>query len=530
MSGRTSFYVTTPIYYPNGEPHFGHAYTSIACDVMARFARLDGRQVFFLTGTDEHGLKMKQSAIKEGITPQALADRNSARFRELFAALDISNDDFIRTTEPRHYAACQELWRRMADAGDIYLDSYAGWYSVRQEAFFKENETTVGPDGVRREPLGSPVEWTEEKTYRFRLSAYGEKLLAHYEANPEFILPLERRNEVVSFVKSGLEDLSVSRASLDWGVPVPGDPTHVMYVWIDALTNYITAAGFPDEGSPRYSTFWPADVHVVGKDILRFHAIYWPAFLMSAGVAIPKRIFAHGLLLSRGEKMSKSVGNVIDPFEMAREFGVDQMRYFSMREVAFGQDGNYTRESIINRINADLANDLGNLAQRSLSMIAKNCDGRVPQPGAFSPEDNTLLAAADDMIAKAREALRVQAINRYLEAVWTVVADANRYFAAEEPWAKRKTDPARMATILYVTAEVVRQVAILAQPTTTRAARHLLDLLAQPAEGRLFAALGAGSRLAPGLTLPAPTGAFPRYVDPAEAAEAAAKPKGKTKN
>jgi methionyl-tRNA synthetase len=530
MSGRTSFYVTTPIYYPNGEPHFGHAYTSIACDVMARFARLDGRQVFFLTGTDEHGLKMKQSAIKEGITPQALADRNSARFRELLAALDISNDDFIRTTEPRHYAACQELWRRMAKAGDIYLDSYAGWYSVRQEAFFKESETTVDTDGVRREPLGSPVEWTEERTYRFRLSRFGDMLLAHYEAHPEFILPLERRNEVVSFVKSGLEDLSLSRATLDWGVPVPGDPTHVMYVWIDALTNYITAAGFPDEGAPRFSTFWPADVHVVGKDILRFHAIYWPAFLMSAGVTLPQRIFAHGLLLSRGEKMSKSVGNVIDPFEMAREFGVDQMRYFAMREVAFGHDGNYTRESIINRINADLANDLGNLAQRSLSMIAKNCDGKVPEPGAFTPEDNVLLAAADDMAGKAREAMGVQALNRYLEAVWTVVADANRYFAAEEPWAKRKTDPARMATILYVTAEVVRQVAILAQPTTPRAASHLLDLLAQPAEGRLFTALGAQSRIAPGLALPAPTGAFPRFVDPTEATEAASKPKGKDKS
>ncbi|MFN3744039.1 MAG: methionine--tRNA ligase [Hyphomicrobiaceae bacterium] len=530
MSGRTSFYVTTPIYYPNGDPHFGHAYTSIACDVMARFARLDGRQVFFVTGTDEHGLKMKQSAAKEGLTPQALADRNSARFRELFATLNISNDDFIRTTEPRHYAACQELWRRMAAAGDIYLDSYAGWYSVRQEAFFKESETTVGADGVRREPLGSPVEWTEEQTYRFRLSRYSEKLLAHYEANPEFILPLERRNEVISFVKSGLEDLSVSRATLDWGIPVPGDPTHVMYVWIDALTNYIAAAGFPDESSHRFSTFWPADVHVVGKDILRFHAIYWPAFLMSAGIAVPKRVFAHGLLLSRGEKMSKSVGNVIDPFDMAREFGVDQMRYFAMREVAFGQDGNYTRESIINRINADLANDLGNLAQRSLSMIAKNCDGKVPEPGAFSPEDNALLASADDMIGKAREAMRVQAVNRYLDAVWAVVADANRYFAAEEPWAKRQTDPGRMATILYVTAEVVRQVAILAQPTTPRAAGHLLDLLGQPAEGRLFAALGAKSRLAPGLVLPPPTAAFPRYVDQSEPAEAAAKPKGKVKS
>ena len=529
MSGRNAFYVTTPIYYPNGEPHFGHAYTSIACDVMARFARLDGRQVYFLTGTDEHGLKMKQSAIKEGITPQALADRNSARFRELFAALDISNDDFIRTTEQRHYLACQTLWKKMADAGDIYLDTYGGWYSVRQEAFFKENETTVGEDGVRREPLGSPVEWTEEQTYRFRLSAYGEKLLAYYEANPDFILPPERRNEVISFVKSGLEDLSVSRATLDWGVPVPGDPTHVMYVWIDALTNYITGVGYPDENAPRFKAFWPADVHVVGKDILRFHAVYWPAFLMSAGVPIPKRIFAHGLLLSRGEKMSKSVGNVIDPFGMAKEFGVDQMRYFAMREVALGNDGNYTRESIINRINADLANDLGNLAQRSLSMIAKNCDGKVPEPGAFTAEDQKLLAAADTMVETAREAMTIQAVNRYLEAVWEVVADANRYFAAEEPWAKRKTDLTRMGTILYVAAEVVRQVAILAQPVTPRAAKHLLDMLAQPDGARQFTALGAASRLAPGLALPAPTGAFPRYVDPEEAAAAATQPKGKAK-
>jgi methionyl-tRNA synthetase len=529
MSGRKSFYVTTPIYYPNGEPHFGHAYTSIACDVMARFARLDDHQVYFLTGTDEHGLKMKQASLQAGIPPQELADRNSARFRELFATLAISNDDFIRTTEPRHYASCQALWKRMADAGDIYLDTYAGWYSVRQEAYFKENETTVGADGVRREPLGSPVEWTEEQTYRFRLSRYGEKLLAYYDAHPEFILPLERRNEVVSFVKSGLEDLSISRATLDWGIPVPGDPRHVMYVWADALTNYITAVGFPDEHAPRFEMFWPADVHVVGKDIVRFHAVYWPAFLMSAGVAIPKRIFAHGLLLSRGEKMSKSVGNVVDPFEMTREFGVDQVRYFAMREVAFGNDGNYTRESIINRINADLANDLGNLAQRSLSMIAKNCDGKVPEPGPFTPEDQTLLAAADAMVDRAREAMRTHGVNRYLDAVWAVVADANRYFAAEEPWAKRKTDLARMGTILYVAAEIVRQVAILAQPVTPGAAKHLLDMLAQPDESRLFTALGAASRLEPGLALPAPTGAFPRYVDPAAEAQPVAAPKQKNK-
>ncbi|MBI1384970.1 MAG: methionine--tRNA ligase [Rhizobiales bacterium] len=513
MGGRDPFYISTPIYYPNAEPHFGHAYTSIACDVLARFQRLDGRKVFYLTGTDEHGLKIKQSAEKEGITPQQLVDRVSRRFADLLAAFDISNDDFLRTSEPRHHASVQELWRRMAAAGDIYLDSYGGWYSVRQEAFFKESETTVGDDGVRREPLGSPVEWAEEKTYRFRLSRYQDRLLAYYDAHPDFILPPERRNEVVSFVKSGLEDLSISRASLDWGVPVPGDPEHVMYVWIDALTNYITGVGFPDETSETWRTFWPADVHVIGKDIVRFHAVYWPAFLMSAGIEPPRRVFAHGLLLSRGEKMSKSVGNVLDPFAMAKEFGVDQMRYFAMREVKFGQDGSYTKEVLVNRINADLANDLGNLAQRSLSMIAKNCGGRVPEPGPFQAADEALLAMADGMLPAAREALDRQAIHVYLETVWNVVGEANRYFAGQEPWALRKSDPARMASVLYVTAEVVRQIAVLAQPVVPASAGRLLDLLAQPAEARSFEALHPSRRLAPGTPIEKPVPVFPRYVE-----------------
>ncbi|MGD9829751.1 MAG: methionine--tRNA ligase [Hyphomicrobiaceae bacterium] len=517
MSGDRSYYITTPIYYPNAEPHFGHAYTSIACDVLARFNRLDGKRVLFLSGTDDHGLKIKQSAAKEGITPQQLVDRVSPRFAELLAAFDVTNDDFIRTSQPRHHRSVQELWRRMAAIGDIYLDSYGGWYSVRQEAYFKESETTVGPDGVRREPLGSPVEWTEETTYRFRLSRYQEPLLAYYEANPDFIGPPERRNEVMSFVKGGLEDLSVSRASLDWGVPVPGDPDHVMYVWVDALTNYITGAGFPDEAGELYRTFWPADVHMIGKDIVRFHCVYWPAFLMSAGVPLPRRVYAHGLLLSRGEKMSKSVGNVVEPFEMIRTYGVDQIRYFAMREVPFGQDGGYTPEALANRINADLANDLGNLAQRSLSMIAKNCGGVVPTPGALTAADQEILAAADGMLEAARAAFARQAIHRGLEAVWNVVADANRYFAAEEPWAKRKTDPKRMETILYVTAEVLREIAILAQPITPRGAGRLLDLLGQTAEARTFASFGEAGRLVPGTALPAPSPVFPRYVPPEEA-------------
>jgi methionyl-tRNA synthetase len=531
MSGQTKFYITTAISYPNGPPHIGHAYEAIATDTIARFERLDGKDVFFLTGTDEHGLKMKQTAVKEGITPRQLADRNSARFRAMVEALNLSNDDFIRTTEPRHYRSSEEIWRRMAKAhnGDIFKKKYAGWYSVRDEAFYGESETTVGDDGVRRGPQGSPVEWTEEDTYFFRLSAYQDKLLEHYEKNPEFILPLERRNEVVSFVKGGLEDLSVSRTTLDWGIPVPGADGHVMYVWVDALTNYITGAGFPDENAPRWH-YWPADVHVIGKDIVRFHAVYWPAFLMSAGIELPKRVFGHGFLFNRGEKMSKSVGNVVDPFDLVKAYGVDQVRYFFLREVVFGQDGNYNHEAIVNRINADLANDLGNLAQRSLSMIAKNCDGKIPEPGAFTEADKAILAAADGLYAKSREAMDRQGIKQYLDAVWGVVADANRYFAGEEPWAKRKTDFKRMETILYVTAEVVRQVAILAAPVMPGSADKLLDGLGQAADARTFAALGEAGRLKGGTPIPPPAGVFPRYVEPEAESEAAApKPKPEKK-
>jgi methionyl-tRNA synthetase len=526
MSGRQKFYITTAISYPNGEPHFGHAYEAIATDVIARFERSDGKDVFFLTGTDEHGLKMKQTAAKAGITPKELADKNTERFRRLADALDISNDDFIRTTEPRHYAASQELWRRMEKNGDIFLRAYAGWYSVRDEAFYNESETTVGDDGVRRGAQGTPVEWTEEETYFFRLSAYQDKLLAFYDANPEFILPLERRNEIVNFVKGGLEDLSISRTTLDWGIPVPRAPAdaagktgpqHVMYVWVDALTNYMTGVGFPDEGDANWR-YWPADVHMIGKDITRFHCVYWPAFLMSAGIAPPRRVFGHGMVLGRsGKKLSKSdgekaEGEITDPFELVQTFGLDQIRYFFLREVSFGSDGSYNTEAIINRINADLANDLGNLAQRSLSMIAKNCDGKVPEPAAFTDADKAILAAADAMYAKAREAMDRQAITRYLDAVWSVVGETNRYFATEEPWAKKKTDPARMGTILYVTAEVVRQVAILAAPVMPGSAAKLLDALGQAPDARQFSALAATSRLAPGTPIPPPSGVFPRYV------------------
>ncbi len=508
------FYVTTPIFYPNGAPHIGHAYTAIATDVIARFARLEGKDVFFLTGTDEHGQKMQQTATKEGIRPIELADRNSAVFRRMVEALGCSNDDFIRTTEPRHRASCQHLWERMEANGDIYLDTYGGWYSVRQEAFFDEKETTVGEDGVRREPLGSPVEWVEEESYYFRLSAYQDRLLDLYEKSPDFIAPVERRNEVLSFVRSGLKDLSASRTTFDWGIPVPGNPKHVMYVWVDALTNYITAAGYPDTTAERWA-WWPA-MHIVGKDIIRFHTVYWPAFLMSAGVPVPKRVFAHGFLYNKGEKMSKSVGNVIDPFNLIDAYGRDQVRYFFMREVPFGQDGSYSHEAIANRINADLANDIGNLAQRSLSMIAKNCDGKVPAKGVLAPQDSVILAAADAALAEAREAMKAQGLHTAIAATFAVVAEANRYFAGEAPWALKKTDPVRMETVLWTTAEVIRRLALQCLAVMPESAGKLLDLLAVPDDRRLFAHAGEEFVLVPGTTLPAPQPVFPRYVEPTE--------------
>jgi methionyl-tRNA synthetase len=510
---KNSFYITTAIAYPNGVPHIGHAYEAIATDALARFQRLDGKDVFFLTGTDEHGLKMTQTAEAEKLTPMEVATRNAQRFKEMDQRLNISFDRFIRTTEEQHHRSSQEIWKRMADNGDIYLDSYAGWYSVRDEAYYAEEETTLGEDNVRRGPQGTPVEWVEEKSYFFRLSAYQDRLLALYEQQPNFIGPETRKNEVVSFVKSGLRDLSISRTTFDWGVKVPGDGEHVMYVWVDALTNYITGVGFPDEHDANWH-YWPADVHIIGKDIIRFHAVYWPAFLMSAGIPVQKRVYAHGFLFNRGEKMSKSVGNVVDPFNLADQYGVDQTRYFFLREVPFGQDGSYNHEAIVARINADLANDLGNLAQRSLSMIGKQYQGVLPEPGEFTDNDKAILAQADGMIALARTAMATQQIHQALNAVWAVVAEANRYFAGEAPWALAKTDPARQRTVLYVTAEVVRQIAILAQPAMPAASAKLLDILGIPDDfnSRNFAALG--SRIKPGSVLPAPAPVFPRYIEP----------------
>ncbi|MBL8906654.1 MAG: methionine--tRNA ligase [Rhizobiales bacterium] len=507
------FYITTAIPYANGAPHIGHAYERIATDVVARFKRLDGADVLFVTGMDEHGQKMQQTAAKEGITPQQLADRVAGLFEEMGAQLDAAADDIVRTTSQRHKDSVQEIWRRMAANGDIYLSKYSGWYSVRDEAYYDADETEEREGRRFSLKTGTPVEWVEEESYFFRLSAYAKPLLEHYERYPDFITPEKYRNEIVAFVKRGLNDLSISRTTFDWGIPVPDDPKHVMYVWVDALTNYITATGFPDASAPR-ARYWPADVHMIGKDITRFHAIYWPAFLMSAKLPLPKQVVVHGFLFNRGEKMSKSVGNVISPANLVREYGVDQLRYFFMREVPFGQDGNYSHEAIVGRINADLANDLGNLAQRSLSMIAKNCDGRVPARGELSADDKTMLDAAAALLGECRAMHESFAINRALDAIWKVVADANRYFAAQAPWALKKTDPARMETVLYVTAEILRQVGILIQPYMPASAGKLLDLLAVPADARRFNSLK--DALVSGTQLPAPSPVFPRYVEKEE--------------
>lgn len=509
MAKKDKFYITTAINYPNGEPHIGHAYEAIATDAIARFMRLDGREVFFLTGTDEHGQKMYQTASRMKISAQELADRNSAKFIEMGKKLGIEYDDFIRTSEQRHHIASQDIWRRLEKNGDIYKGTYSGWYSVRDEAYYQEGETEVGDDGVRYGPQDTPVEWVEEESYFFRLSSYRDRLLQLYRDKPDFVGPVDRRNEVISFVKGGLKDLSISRTTFDWGIRVPEVDGHIMYVWVDALTNYLTGVGYPDKKSPLWK-FWPANLHIIGKDIVRFHAVYWPAFLLSAGLPLPERVFAHGLLFYNGQKMSKSIGNVIDPFSLVESFGLDQVRYFVLREVPFGQDGNYSREGIVSRINADLANDLGNLAQRSLSMIAKNLQGVVPKPGKFTKEDKVVLDRTDSLHSFCSTAMIRQEIHTILTAIWSVIGDANRYFASQEPWSLKKSDPERMNTVLYVTAEIIRQVAILAQFAMPNSCQRLLDQVGVSEDQRDFANLGEDGRLNPGNILPEPVAVFPR--------------------
>ncbi len=510
---KPAFYITTAIAYPNGAPHIGHAYEYISADAIARFKRLDGFDVFFMTGTDEHGQKVQQSARAEGISEADFAGRNSDVFESMDKVLDISFDRFIRTTDEDHQLASVAIWERMQANGDIFLDTYSGWYSVRDEAFYTEGETTVAEDGTRiSTETKTPVEWTEESNYTFRLSAYQDKLLALYENHPEFIAPATRRNEIVSFVKGGLRDLSISRTTFDWGVPVPEHPDHVMYVWVDALTNYITGVGYPDTDSPAFQRFWPADLHIIGKDITRFHTVYWPAFLMSAGIELPKRVFVHGFLYNKGEKMSKSVGNVVDPLELVEQYGLDSVRFFLLREISYGQDGSYSHDAIVGRINADLANELGNLAQRSLTMVAKNCEGAVPVPGEFTAEDRAMLDLAGGLLDRCRAEFDNQAIHLAVESIWSVLGETNRYFSAQQPWVLRKTDPARMATVLYVTLEVVRIVGILVQPVMPGSGAKILELLGQAADERQFANIA--NPIVAGTALPAPAPVFPRYVEP----------------
>lgn len=515
------FYITTAISYVNGSPHLGHAYEAILTDVMARFQRLDGREVMFLTGTDEHGEKVAKTAEKNGMDVLAFADKNADEFREMSKLLNISHDDFIRTTEPRHYKAAQAIWEKLAAKGDIYLNKYEGWYSVREEGYFTEDELTEDPHtGTKLTPNGTEVTWVEEPSYFFKLSEYTDKLLKLYEEHPEFIQPASRRNEIISFVKGGLKDLSVSRdkSRLHWGIPVPGDDRHVMYVWLDALTNYITAPGYPDVEADNFKKFWPADFHVIGKDIIRFHCVYWPAFLMSAGVELPKTVFAHGFINVQGVKMSKSLGNVLSPNNLVETYGLDQLRYLLMREIPHGQDGNFSHEHAIQRVNADLANGLGNLVQRTLSMIHKNCEEAIPEPQPFNDADKALLSKAYGLPDAVRTRFNSFEFHRGLEEIWRVVAEANGYIDAQAPWTLKKEDPVRMRTVLYVLTEVIRCLGVIIQPVVPDSADKILNQLVIPADQRHFSYCTKDYAVKPGTVIPAPQGVFPRIVEEEAAA------------
>ena len=514
------YYLTTAISYPNGKPHIGHAYEAIAADVIARFQRQLGRDVRFQTGTDEHGLKMAQKARELGVTPAELAAEMSQYFIDMCDGLNVSYDVFLRTTEPRHHASVQELWRRMEASGDLYLDRYEGWYSVRDEAYYDESELVAGEGGEKLSPQGTPVEWTVEESWFFRLSKYQQPLLDLYAAGAgDFIRPESRRNEIMRFVEGGLRDLSVSRTSFDWGVKVPGSENHVMYVWVDALTNYITGLGFPDE-TGDYAKYWPASLHLIGKDITRFHTVYWPAFLMSAKLAVPKHVFSHGFLLNRGQKESKSLGNVTDPMALAEKFGVDPLRYFLMREVAFGQDGSYSPEAIVTRANAELANSFGNLAQRVLSMIFKNCDGKLTAGLPLANADRALLTEVEGHVAGLVARFGDLAFSDGLEAWMRGVFACNQYVDEQAPWTLRKTDPERMVAVLMVLFQCVRALAIAVRPVVPASADRLLDQMGVVTEARDFAALDDVewfARLAAsGFTLAQPVGVFPRLELPGE--------------
>ncbi|HEU5046356.1 MAG TPA: methionine--tRNA ligase [Rickettsiales bacterium] len=509
---KSTFYLTTPIYYVNDRPHIGHAYTTVACDVLARFMRLEGREVKFLTGTDEHGQKVEKSASAKGLPPQEFVDQVSVHFRDLAKLMNISNDDFIRTTEPRHLKSAQDIWKRIQDSGNIYLGGYAGWYAVRDEAFYDESELVNG-----KAPTGAEVEWVEEPSYFFKLSAFGDKLLKFYEENPDFIMPPSRRNEVISFVKGGLNDLSVSRTSFKWGVPVPGDEKHIMYVWIEALASYITATGYPEKG---FEKFWPADLHMVGKDILRFHTVYWPAFLMAANLPLPKRVFAHGWWTIEGEKMSKSLGNVVAPSELVENYGVDQTRYFFMREVPFGNDGNFSRERMAAVINSELANNVGNLVQRTLSMIHKNCGGVIPDASGVAKDELDMAFMDKIHVTDARTPQDIARryydckFNEILADIMHIASEANSYIDTKAPWKQKKEDERLMQATLYHLAEAIRCIAIMLQPFIPESAAKILVMMGYPEDkvkaGIAFEELTPSYMLKPGTKIETPQPLFPR--------------------
>ncbi len=507
------YYITTAINYANGRPHIGHAYEAIAADVIARFQRAQGRDVRFQTGTDEHGLKMARKAAEEGRTVRALADEMSLYFQDMCKVLNIQYDRFIRTVEEDHRRASQALWRAMEAAGDLYLDRYEGWYSVRDEAYYDEKELTPGEGGEKLSPQGTPVEWTVEESWFFKLSKYQEPLLELYRNLPQFIRPSSRRNEMIAFVSGGLRDLSISRSSFDWGVPVPGSEKHVMYVWVDALTNYLTGLGYPDT-SGNFAKFWPADVHLIGKDIVRFHAVYWPAFLMSAGLPLPRQVYGHGFLLNRGIKESKSVGNVTDPVALARRYGVDPLRYFLMREVAFGHDGSYSEEAIVTRCNAELANSFGNLAQRTLSMVHKNMGGRLERELVELPDDRELADIVQQRNQFLRDGFADFAFSEGLESWMQAVFACNQYIDEQAPWTLRKTDEPRMRQVLTVLFKQIRALAIVVRPVVPDSIDALLDQMGIPSNERDFAALSDDEWFArltgSDFVLAKPEGVFPR--------------------
>ena len=470
-----NYYITTPIYYPSAKPHMGHAYSIIIADFFARFKRIDGYNVHFLTGTDEHGLKIQRAAEKNKIEPLKFCDEISQTFKDLSTTLNLSNTDFIRTTEERHKKTVQYLWSILETNNDIYLSKYSGWYSVSDEAFYTEDEISEKEEIKIATSSGSSVEWIEEESYFFRLSKWQDKLLEYYEKNPDFISPKSRKNEVISFVKSGLKDLSISRKAFSWGIKVPNNPEHVIYVWLDALTNYISALNYPDTNNDLFKNFWPASVHLIGKDILRFHAIYWPAFLMSAKIPLPQKIYGHGWILSGEEKMSKSKGNILDPLDIIREYGLDALRYYLIKEVSFGNDGNISQDKLIDCINSDLANNYGNLCQRVTAFAEKNCESKMPSNIKFNDDDFLILNKFTDNLTNLRNEIDKQNINYYINFIVNALFESNKYFNDQEPW-KKKDDKQRLNTIVYTSLEMIRKISFMLYPIIPDSVKKVLTI------------------------------------------------------